>query len=94
MCWKFLFIGLIFGILSAASSSWAADNPGDSEITAAIRERLSADWGVKSEMNVETKGGIVKLRGVVESILAKERAVEIARSTKGVRAVVDIIPLM
>jgi osmotically-inducible protein OsmY len=93
MCWKFLFIGLIFGILSAASSSWAADNPGDSEITAAIRERLSADWGVKSEMNVETKGGIVKLRGVVESILAKERAVEIARSTKGVRAVVDIILL-
>lgn len=90
---RFMLIGLILGALSSTLTSLALTEVKDSDISAAIQKRLSADWGVKSELDVETKGGIVKLRGVVESILAKERAVEIARSTKGVRAVVDIILL-
>jgi osmotically-inducible protein OsmY len=42
---------------------------------------------------VETKKGIVRMSGPVDNILAMERAVEIARSTRGVRSVIDMIHL-
>ena len=42
-------------------------------------------------MNVDTRNGVVTLTGDVDSPLAKERAVQIARNTDGVREVVDNI---
>jgi osmotically-inducible protein OsmY len=40
-------------------------------------------------VDVETKDGIVTLSGSVDNLLAKDRAVELARTVKGVRSVVD-----
>jgi hyperosmotically inducible protein len=53
---------------------------------------MAADDTVKAyQVNVDTKNGVVTLTGDVDSALAKERAVQIARNTDGVRDVVDNI---
>ena len=84
-------IAFIVGILGFSLTSLSVAQVSDSDISTAIQKRLSSDWGVETELEVETKNGIVKLSGVVGNILANERAVEIAKSTKGVRAVVDLV---
>ena len=62
----------------------------DSGITTAMKTKLAADDTVKaSEINVDTGKNIVTLNGTVDTQAAKERAVIIARDTKGVAAVVD-----
>jgi len=64
----------------------------DSGITDAVKAKLGADVIVKeSEINVDTGKNIVTLNGTVDIPAAKERAVIIARDTKGVTEVVDDI---
>jgi len=89
---KIILVGLILGMLTPLFALSAPPETKDSDITAAIQKRLLADWWVRSKViDVETKGGIVKLSGTVDNILANERSVEIAKSTRGVRAVIDMI---
>ena len=91
---KVILIGLVLSLLVTSSHLWAADKPKDSDITSAIQRRLLADRGVRSNLiDVETEEAIPKLSGPVDNILAKERAVEIAKSTRGVRSVIDMIHL-
>lgn len=62
----------------------------DPGITAAVKTRFATDDVVKAyNINVDTKNGVVTLSGAVETVAAKERAVQIARQTEGVRDVVD-----
>jgi osmotically-inducible protein OsmY len=80
-------------LLLIATLSYAAENDlEDKDITLAVENELLLDEGVSSHLvDVSTTEGIVKLSGSVGNILAKERAVKIARSVKGVRSVVDRI---
>ena len=62
----------------------------DAGITTNVKSKMAADDSVKAlEINVDTRNGVVTLTGDVDSAIAKERAVQIARTTDGVREVVD-----
>ena len=80
-------------VLSAAGLVMTvACSQSDSGITTAVKSKLTADVIVKgSEINVDTGKNVVTLNGTVDIPAAKERAVMIARDTKGVVQVVDDI---
>jgi len=62
----------------------------DAGITSAVKSKMAADTTVKaSEINVDTHNHVVTLNGTVGSQAEKERAVMIARNTKGVSSVID-----
>jgi hyperosmotically inducible protein len=62
----------------------------DPGVTTAVKTKFAADDTVKAyKINVDTKDGVVTLLGTVDTPAAKERAVEIAKATKGVNSVVD-----
>jgi osmotically-inducible protein OsmY len=64
----------------------------DDEIAQAIETELAIDPAVAAHnIDVLVTAGIANLSGKVDNILAKERAVEVSRSVKGVRGVVDRI---
>ena len=64
----------------------------DAGITTNIKSKMAADDTVKAhQINVDTSNGVVTLTGDVDSPIAKERAVQIAKNTSGVREVVDNI---
>lgn len=81
-----------FAILISAASLviTAACSQSDAGITTAVKTKMAADDTVKaSEINVDTHNHVVTLNGTVGSQSEKERAVLIARDTKGVTSVVD-----
>ncbi|MDY6993915.1 MAG: BON domain-containing protein [Pseudomonadota bacterium] len=62
----------------------------DPAISDAIEDELAFDPGVSINwMDIETTNGIVTLSGKVKHLLAKQRAVKVAQTVKGVRAVVN-----
>jgi osmotically-inducible protein OsmY len=64
----------------------------DHGITAAVERGLIFEKGVfPSNVDVTTSEGIVTLSGPVSNLLAKERAVKIAESIRGVRGAIDRI---
>src|SRR5713101_2340121 len=66
------------------------DAVSESALTAKIKSKMVLDDYVKARtINVETKGSVVTLTGTVESVAERERAVRLAKETKGVTEVVD-----
>jgi hyperosmotically inducible periplasmic protein len=64
----------------------------DAGITGTVKTKLAADDQVKaSEINVDTSAGVVTLTGSVDSEAARDRAVQLAKATSGVRDVKDMI---
>ena len=64
----------------------------DSGITSAVEAGFKLEKGVfPNDVDVSTSQGIVTLSGSVDNLLAKERAVKIAESIRGVRGVIDRI---
>ena len=64
----------------------------DAGITTNVKTKMAADDTVKAyQIDVDTQNGVVTLKGDVDSVAAKSQAVEIARTTEGVRNVVDQI---
>jgi osmotically-inducible protein OsmY len=63
----------------------------DPWITTKVKTKILADDLLdKSEINVDTTNdGVVTLKGTVPSVAAETRALELARTTEGVRTVVD-----
>jgi hypothetical protein len=62
----------------------------DAGITTAVKTRLAADETVKAyQVDVDTREGVVTLNGTVPTAAARERAMQLARETDGVRGVVD-----
>jgi osmotically-inducible protein OsmY len=89
---KITLITLFAYLLLTSSVLHAADEPGDASIISAIERRMLTDGGVRSHsMEVRASNGIVTLSGSVDNILARDRAIEIARSINGVRSVVNMI---
>jgi hypothetical protein len=66
----------------------------DAGITSNVKGKLAADDAVKAyQVDVDTRDHVVTLSGTVDSVVAKERAVVLARGTNGVTDVVDNIRL-
>ena len=64
----------------------------DAGLTTKIKTQLAADETVKAyQIDVDTKEKVVTLTGTVDSQAAKDQAIALARSTKGVVDVVDNI---
>ena len=64
----------------------------DAGITGMVKTKLAADGQVRAfEINVDTTSGVVTLTGNVDSQEAKDRAIQLARETTGVREVKDMI---
>ena len=72
----------VAGQTAAAAPGQGTD---DASITAAVKSKLGAD----STINVDTKDGVVTLTGPVKSQTEKDRALQIARETTGVKNVQD-----
>jgi osmotically-inducible protein OsmY len=75
-------------------SAAAEKTPSDADITSAVENALLFDSAVPSfKVDVSVAEGVATLDGRVSNILAKDRAVKIAESVRGVRAVVDRLEL-
>ena len=62
----------------------------DGRLTAKIKSKMALDDTVKAlNLNVDTVGGVVTLRGSVRSEAERDRALRLARETEGVTRVVD-----
>ena len=60
----------------------------DTGITTAIKSKMAADDTVKAyQIDVDTRQHVVTLTGDVDTSVAKDRAIVIARETKGVKSV-------
>ena len=82
-----MMIGSVAGVATANAKD-RKSHMGDSWITAKTKIALFADSRVKgTEINVETKAGIVMIRGKVDDDAAKSAAGEIAKSVDGAKSV-------
>ena len=81
----------IAGFISAAALVFTvACGQTDAGITSAVKSKLAADEAVKAyQVDVDTNNHVVTLTGDVNTSVAKERALELARSTDGVTDVID-----
>lgn len=62
----------------------------DAGITTTVQTKMAADDTVKAyQIDVDTRNGVVTLKGDVDTMAAKTQAVRIARETDGVRDVID-----
>lgn len=91
-CIKTLFASLCLLMLFACAPTATREGTGeyvdDTVITTKVKAALAADPAVKAtEVNVETFRGVVQLSGFISGAEARQRAIEVARTTKGVRGV-------
>lgn len=82
-------IGGMALVLIAALAGACAETK-DATISGTVKTKLAADTHVQG-IDVQTNGGVVTLTGNVDSQEMKDRALQIARDTKGVREVKDMI---
>lgn len=62
----------------------------DQQITLAVQNNLRTDERVSAHLiDVTVEDGVVTLAGTVDHLLARDQAVKVAESVKGVRAVID-----
>lgn len=67
-----------------------SDENADSAITARVKAAIFEEPLLKNEeIGIETSQGTVRLTGAVSSILIMEKAIEVARTVKGVRELKD-----
>ncbi len=85
---------MLLGNASSGDGNMATDRRSstqvaeDNTITATIRRRISADSNVsKYAIGIMTVGNIVTLSGTVGSFPARDRAVQIASDTAGVKSI-------
>jgi len=88
----FRILTMVICFILFSTSMFAISDPTDTEITNAVSNELLFNATTPAYLlDVETNEGIVLLSGSVDNILAKDRAVKIAQTVKGVRAVIDSI---
>jgi osmotically-inducible protein OsmY len=89
---RYFVLLMLIATFAACSSTRTHEGTGeyidDSVITTKIKSGLAADDFLKSfQISVETYKGTVQLSGFVDSAQASAKAMEIANSVKGVKAV-------
>jgi osmotically-inducible protein OsmY len=77
-----------------AAATGAAESAGtvatDAAVTTAVKSKLLVDPAVGGlKIDVDTRGGIVTLSGMVSTRAEADQAVKLARATEGVDRVVD-----
>jgi osmotically-inducible protein OsmY len=83
-----IFIAALVACASTSTRESTGEYIDDSVITTKVKSKLAADDFLKSfEISVETYKGTVQLSGFVNTQKAVDKAVEIARSVKGVKSV-------
>jgi osmotically-inducible protein OsmY len=83
-----LLVALMAGCASSATQESTGEYIDDSGITASVKAAIYNDPMLKfGQISVETYQGVVQLSGFVDSKQAAARAVELARSIKGVTSV-------
>lgn len=90
--WVRIFYVLCVLVLVSSTSTMAQRSIGevidDSLITAKIKASMAADPQVSAlAIDVDTANGVVSLTGVVKSEAARQRAVQLAQATEGVKRV-------
>jgi len=74
----------------AMTAKTRVENPREAVITKSVRAKLQAEKTANlTRVDVETKGGIVYLSGIVASLDARERAIKLAWEVSGVETVVN-----
>ena len=90
---KFFFIGLVLvTFIAGCAATQHRESTGeyvdDSVITSKVKAEIYNDPTLKVlQINVESFKGVVQLSGFVDSSQAATRAVEVAKSVKGVQSV-------
>ncbi len=83
-----MFVATLVACASTSKQSSTGEYMDDSVITTKVKALLAEDDFLKSfQIGVETFKGTVQLSGFVNKQMAVDKAVEIARSVKGVRSV-------
>jgi BON domain-containing protein len=83
-------VGAKVGEKTAEVANEAKTALDDGALTAKIKSKMALDDTVKAlDINVDTANGIVTVSGTVRSEAEHQRAVQLAKETKGVREVVD-----
>ena len=83
-----LLVALMAGCASSATQESTGEYIDDSGITTSVKAAIYNDPMLKvGQISVETYKGVVQLSGFVDSAQAARRAVELARSVKGVKSV-------
>lgn len=74
----------------AVGANRAEQMAADAALTAKIKSKMALDDNVGAiDINIDTRGSVVTLRGTVSSQDELQRAVRLARETDGVTSVVD-----
>ena len=83
-------VGARVGERIAVGAQRAEDMAADVDLTAKIKSKMALDDNVAAiDINIDTLGSVVTLRGAVSSQDERQRAVRLARETDGVTSVVD-----
>jgi hypothetical protein len=78
------------GERAASAINEAGDALSDAQLTGKIKSKMALDDSVESRhIDVDTKDHVVTLRGTVRSEAERQRALRLARETRGVTSVVD-----
>ncbi len=81
--------------LALASANCERRSVADAAITAAVKSKLVVDNENSAiNVNVDTRGGVVTLTGIVETQAEKAQAERIAGNTEGVTRVINNITVM
>lgn len=73
----------------------AGSKTADAAITSAVKTKFLGDTQVKGlDIDVDTSNGVVTLTGNVKSQAEKTEAIRLARTTKGVKSVVDKLTIV
>jgi len=83
-------VASLLGCASTATQEGTGEYVDDTVITSKVMAAFIGESSLKAgEINVETFKGIVQLSGFVSSSDDERKAVELARSVKGVKSVKD-----
>jgi hyperosmotically inducible protein len=83
-------VGAEVGEKTAVAADKARRALTDGSLTAKIKAKMALDDNVKAlSVNVDTHGTTVTVSGVVDSPAQRERVLQLARETDGVKQVVD-----
>lgn len=83
-------VGAEVGEKTAAAASQAKAALDDGALTAKIKSKMALDDSVKAlNIHVDTTNGIVTVSGTARSEAERQRALQLAKETNGVREVVD-----
>ena len=83
-------IGAQVGERTAAAANETKRALTDGQITAKIKAKMALDDTVKAmSIDVDTDGPIVTVSGTVDTPAQRDRAIQLARETEGVKQVVD-----